>query len=283
MPLFLQKRIAILTLMLMSASVLSAEKPVQELPKWEFGLGPSVYHYPDYPGSKETNNLFLPFPYIKYRGDKVTVDRGEIKSGLFESDKLELNISLSGSIPVNSEDNKKRQGMYDLDASLEVGPVLRYEILRHGLSDLKLELPIRKVLATDFKSIREEGWVASPALRYNYRKGISYTQSLKLSFQAQAQFATEKFHDYFYQVDQKYATPNRPEYDAKGGFSGMKYSIGMGWRINQIWVGGFYRIMDLSNANYIDSPLIETKQANTFALGFTWIFYESEQKVRGLE
>ena len=255
----------------------------QKLPKWEFGLGPSIFHYPDYPGSKETNNLVLPFPYVSYRGDYITVDQREVKGALYQLDRMELDISLSGSIPVDSKDNQKRKGMDNLDGSVEVGPVFRYQLFRHDLNEFKFELPVRWVIASDFRSLHEEGWVTSPGFYYYYRDSFAKDQRIKITLGAAAHFGTAKYHNYFYGVDEEFETEDRSAYKATGGFSSMNYSLGLNWHIGQFWVGGFVKIRDLTQAVYKDSPLIETKQSETFAIAFTWNFMKSKQMVRGLE
>lgn len=260
-----------------------AAERTQNLPKWEFGLGPSLLSYPDYPGSKEQNNLILPFPYITYRGEEFSIEQKEIKKALFDFDRMTLDLSISGSIPVSSKDNALRDGMHDLDASIEFGPVMSYRLYRQGLNDVQFELPVRWVIASDFHSVHEEGWVTSPGLYYYYRRNFADRQRLKLTFGAAANFGTDRFHNYFYGVSEDEATDTRPAYSTSGGLSGFTYTLGLNWHINDFWVGGFYKLKDMHQAVYKDSPLMETYRSETFGIVATWNFYTSKETVKGLE
>ena len=255
----------------------------QTLPKWEFGLGPSLVSYPDYPGSKEKNDLLLPFPYFTYRSKDLTIDQREVKKPLYELGPLELDLSLSISVPVSSKDNQARSGMEDLDGSIGLGPVFKYTLHRKHISELKLELPIRAILATDFKSIHQEGWVTSPGIYYYYRRNLGNHQRIKATFGTSADFATAQYNDYFYGVNPTEATTARPAYKATGGFANMSYSASINWHIGQFWIGGFYRQRDLKQAVTAASPLVETTRSETYGLVFTWNFLTSDETVNTLE
>jgi len=258
-------------------------KGQQTLPKWEFGLGPALLSYPDYPGSKEQNNLILPFPYITYRSPDFTIDQREIKKPLYEIQNIELDLSLSGTVPVSSKDNAAREGMADLDGSAGIGPVIKVSLYQNNLNQIKLEWPVRWVLATDFRSIHEEGFVTSPGLYYYYRQNFTQNQRIKITFQMNANFATAKNNNYFYGVKPSEATTTRPAYRPTGGFSGMLYGMGLSWHVGEYWVGAFYRLRDLKNTVFENSPLIETTRSETFGLTMTWNFYTSDETVQGLE
>lgn len=255
----------------------------QTLPKWEFGLGPSLVSYPDYPGSKERNQLLVPFPYFTYRSKELTIDQREAKRSLVELGPFELDLSLSISVPVSSKDNQTRKDMKDLDGSVGLGPVFKYTLHRKHISELKLELPIRAILATDFRSIHQEGWVTSPGLYYYYRRNLGNQHRIKATFGTSADFGTAQYNDYFYGVNPNEATANRPAYQATGGFSNMSYSASINWHIGQFWVGGFYRQRDLKQAVTANSPLVETTRSETYGLVFTWNFLKSTEMVDTLE
>lgn len=144
-------------------------------------LRASLVSYPDYPGSKEQNNLIVPFPYITYRSDAFTIDQREIKKPLYEYRNLEFDLSVSGTIPVSSKDNKAREGMDDLDGSIGIGPVVKARLYRNDLNEFKFEWPVRWVLASDFQSIHEEGFFSSPGFYYYFRQGFSARERLKIT------------------------------------------------------------------------------------------------------
>ncbi|MGC9386572.1 MAG: MipA/OmpV family protein [Hydrogenovibrio sp.] len=260
-----------------------AEPLEQTLPKWEIGIGPGFLSYPDYPGSKEQNNLLVPFPYITYRSDAFTIDQREIKKPLYEYRNLEFDLSIAGTIPVSSKDNQARDGMDDLDASIGIGPEIKARLYRNDLNEFKFEWPVRWVLASDLRSIHEEGFVTSPGFYYYFRQGFTQRKRLKITLGTRADFATARNNNYFYGVDEAYATADRPAYKASGGFAGMAYIVSLNWHIGDFWLGGFYRLRDLSGSVYEDSPLMETTRAETYGFAITWNFYQSDTTVQGLE
>lgn len=255
----------------------------QTLPKWEIGVGPGFISYPDYPGSKEQNNLFIPFPYITYRGKTFSIDQREVKKPLYQFGNMALDMSLTGSIPVSSKDNARREGMDDLDTTVGIGPVLKYTLFKHQLNELKFEWPVYVALASDFSSIHQEGFTSRPGLYYYFRRGMSVYQRLKMSLYTTANFATATNHNYFYAVSASEARYWRPEYKTTGGYSGMTLGASLNWHFKKFWLGAFYKRTDLSQSVFKNSPLVETYLAETFGLAFTWNFYQSDETVKGLD
>ena len=103
----------------------AAEKPL-----WELGAGISALSLPDYRGSDQASVYAIPFPYLIYRGEFLKADRHGIRGTFFGTDRTELNLSLGASLPVNSDDNRARQGMPDLQPTVELGPSLDLKLWR---------------------------------------------------------------------------------------------------------------------------------------------------------
>ncbi|HSF48456.1 MAG TPA: MipA/OmpV family protein, partial [Burkholderiales bacterium] len=91
-----------------------------QLPLWEAGAGVAVLDFPDYRGSDERQTYLLPIPYVIYRGEILKVERQKVRGLLYTSEIAELDFSLSGSVPVRSDNNSARRGMPDLDPTLEL-------------------------------------------------------------------------------------------------------------------------------------------------------------------
>jgi len=49
-----------------------------------------------------------------------------VRGLFFKSDNAELDVSLNGSVPVKSSENRARQGMPDLEPTLEIGPLTEH-------------------------------------------------------------------------------------------------------------------------------------------------------------
>lgn len=263
-------------LALLAALPAQAVDKVVENPVWELGIGISALSFSDYVGADERNTLLLPFPYVTYHSALLDIDRDSIRSQIFDSDKLRLELSLSGSLPADSDDNDARTGMPDLDPILEVGPSLQYEVYRHDSNNgrVLLELPVRKALASDFRQIEDVGWISNPNIKYSRREyNTEGTWSLEATLGPL--FGDENYHEYFYGVAARHANAERPAYEADAGYGGWRFSVGFSRRIDDIWYGGFVRYIDLSGATFADSPLVEQEHSLIGGLGIAWIFAKS--------
>jgi len=136
----------------------------EQLPLWEAGLGATVISFPHYRGSDERRAWVLPFPYVVYRGEFLQADEKRMRGLFFKTERAELDVSVSGTPPVDSNENDARRGMPDLDATLEIGPSLNFLLARSDdrKTRLELRLPVRAVLATDFTHVILPGGCSSP-------------------------------------------------------------------------------------------------------------------------
>ncbi|MBI4633684.1 MAG: MipA/OmpV family protein [Deltaproteobacteria bacterium] len=261
--------------LLLPGSVLCAEKPL-----WEFGAGLALLRMPDYRGSDESRYYVLPYPYLIYRGDVLKVDRERISGRIFKTDRLLLDISLFGNVPVDSSKNTARSGMPDLDPTFEIGPSLNITLLKkqQGRYKLNLALPVRAFFSTDFSSLHHQGWVFSPKLIFEKEDFIPQT-GLKLGISAGPMFADSSCNSYYYSVDPVYATASRPAYSAGGGYSGSTLAVSLNKGFEQLLLNAFVGADFLHGAVYEDSPLVKKK--NSVMCGFTvsWIFLKSAKQV----
>lgn len=262
------------------ACIAASAAHAEPRPEWEFGLGATGLTLPDYRGSDESRGYLLPFPYVIYRGERFRVDRQGIRGIFFESDRVEINLSLNATPPVNSEDNRARQGMPDLDPTLEIGPRIDYRLMSDRAEEwaLELRLPVRAAIATDFSHTKGVGFVFSPHLSLTTRPVLG---GVKWNFGAQAGplFATREFHEYFYAVGPEVATRERPAYEASGGYSGAYALVSLSRRFPRFWVGAFARYDTLKGAVFDDSPLVRRDYAFMAGIAVAWVFAESAKKV----
>ena len=260
---------------LLPPNAFCADKPL-----WELGAGVALLRMPDYRGSDESRLYLLPYPYIIYRGDIFKVDRERISGRIFKTDRLLLDISLFGSVPVDSSKNTARSGMPDLDPTFEIGPSLNIKLLENKQDRYKLNLalPVRAVFSTDFSSVRREGWVFSPRLNFE-KDNIIPDTGLNLGISAGPMFSNSDYHSYYYTVEPVYATASRPSYSAGGGYSGSAITVGLNKGLKQLILNAFVSMDFLQGSVYEDSPLVKTK--NSVMCGFTvsWIFLKSEKLV----
>lgn len=253
-----------------------------ERPLWELGVGFAAINSPDYRGSDESRNYFFPLPYVIYRGDVLRVDRSGVYNRLIEAGRFHLDLSGDAGVPVNSAKNAARQGMPDLDPVFEVGPSLEICLLESCDGDRKLQfrLPVRAVFsfATNFRSIDSQGGTAFPNLNFDL-KNVGPDRDWNFGASAGLLLATERYHDYYYEVAPAFATPTRPAYNARGGYSGARLTVSASRRYRQVWIGAFARYDDLSGTVFEDSPLMRIGHSFMAGLAVAWVLGESEQLV----
>ena len=242
-------------------------------PEWELGAGATAFTLPDYRGSDESRAYLLPFPYLIYRGERLRVDRQGVRGMFFESDRVELDLSLNATPPVDSDKNRVRAGMPHLDPTIEIGPRLNFILLRDRPNEraLTFRLPVRGVIATDLQTA---GFTAYPHLSADLRPG-----NWNVGVQAGALFGTRRYHEYFYGVAPEFATAERPAYDARGGYSGAIALASITRRWNKMWVGAFARYDTLKGASFESSPLVRRDYSVMGGIAVAWVFTESDRQV----
>ncbi|MDH3406850.1 MAG: MipA/OmpV family protein [Gammaproteobacteria bacterium] len=265
------RQLYILTLLTLCLTAPSAR--AGELPLWEVGLGVGSLSLPDYRGSDEQRAYLFPLPYVKYRGKFLQIDREGARGKLFSSDRLRLELSVSAGPPARSDDNMARSGMPDIDPTVEVGPLLEITMSRDSFHDQSwsIRLPWRIAVATDLAHYDEIGWVFAPSLHYEMRQ-----RGWDLRASAGPLYASEKYHDYFYEVTPDFATPTRPAYDATSGYSGSRLTITANRRFRSFWVGAFARYDQLSGAAFDDSPLVKKNSSFMAGVGIAWVLAEAK-------
>ena len=235
----------------------------------DLGLGMGNLYYPDYLGSNHTNNLVIPFPFIKYHSEKLNIDNDGIRQQLFSIDKLSVRLSMSGSLPVES--SGAREGMDDLDPAGEIGSALVYTLYNDSAFNLTLNLPIRAVVSTDFEGIDYRGYL------YEFKAEMEYESEDGYLFQLHTGgvWADERYNNYLYGVDQESVTSSRESYRAEAGYGGYKSSFGISKKFKKVWTGLFVRHYDLTNSSFSESPLKERNSAIYGGLFISYLFDKS--------
>jgi MipA family protein len=254
----------------------------EELPLWEAGAGVTGLSIPDYRGSDEHHGYLWPLPYLVYRGDILRVDRKGMYGLLYHSPRMEFNISVDGGVPVKSDRNTARTGMPDLDPTIQIGPSLEICLAKDCDADqvVQLRFPIRAAVASDFSRFTGIGFVANPQLNVDF-KSIGPGGGWNFGFALGPLFATEQYHDYYYQVSPQYAVPGlRPAYDARSGYSGILLVLALSKRFDHVWFGAFARYDDLTGAVFENSPLLKTRHSYMGGFGLAWVFGQSETLVQ---
>ncbi len=251
----------------------------EEKPLWEVGAGVAAFSFPAYRGSDKVHNFLLPVPYFTYHGDFLKADRHGLRGSLFDSDRVDLTLSLSASPPTKSDDVAARAGMADLKPTAEFGPQVDVTLWRSAdrARFLKLRLPVRAAFSVE-RSPKDIGWIFSPNLNMDVTD-LPGLPGWNLGLVAGPLYATRKQHDYFYGVAPEYATAARPAYSARGGYSGSQFLASLSRRFDKTWVGAFVRYDSLRSAVFVDSPLVARRDFAAAGIAISWVIDESKTRV----
>ena len=255
----------------------------ETLSLWELGVGGGYINVANYPSSSQRNIITTAAPYVVYRGDIFRAGDGNgVRAVVVDKSNLEIGLSFSGAFSADSENGTVREGMPELDFLFEIGPQAIYKIKDYtfkngGNARLNAQLQLRSAFSTDFSTINNQGFVLNPIISYEQRGRLFSGTALAASFGLV--FATERFHDYFYEVPEQFITSQRISYDAKGGYLGSRLALSLSFPISKE-IRGFTGIgmqINSKSANE-DSPLYEKDVTYSVGLGFIWRFYKSNKK-----
>lgn len=254
-----------------------ASAPLVQRPLWELGLGIAALRLPDYRGSDQNNAYLLPLPYVVYRGEWLRADRDGARALLLKADRVKVDVSLAASVPTRSRDNAARSGMPNLPPSVELGPNVNYELLQSADRRLRLDLrlPLRAAITVQ-RSPHAIGLTFSPNLNLDIN-GVG--GGWKVGVLGGPLFADRKYHEHFYGVDAVYATPERPQYHARGGYVGWQALGAASRRFGSTWVGAFLRYDSLRGAVFEASPLVRRDHEVTAGIGVSWVLATSGRLV----
>lgn len=253
---------------------------VTRLPVWEFGIGGGYFSGYDYPASRDENRRIVALPFFIYRSPQFRLGSGGLRAVAIENPLVKLDLSISGSLNASSEGNRAREGMPNLDFLFEIGPQLEVRLLDRKMASggrllMRFTSEVRAVLSTDFSKVDDRGVVVEAGVGINHRNwrhtGIDLFSSVDMTA------GSERLQDYFYEVDEQYATGQRPIYDARSGYLKSSILAGVGLRPHRnlrlflAAVAGLHE-----GASNQDSPLFETTSSVSYAIGLVWTIKTSE-------
>ena len=241
---------------------------------WEYGIGIGALNLPDYIGAHHRQSAVFPIPYLIYRGERLTIDREGATSDLIKTRRMRFYLSLGVGVLVSSGQNGPREGMPELYPSFEAGPALQIYLGENRTDHIwSVRLPVRAVMATDFKEYEKAGWVFAPDIHLESKTVLP---GWEISLSAGPVYGSDRYHDYFYEVLPQYATASRPVYDPTGGFGGYRTGFTLRKRYPEYWLGMFVRYYNLSGATFQESPLVETRHGLMVGVGISLILATSQ-------
>jgi len=271
---------ALLSLVVLATAATSPAR-ADEKPLWEFGLGAGMFVFNDYRGSNTTHAYPIPVPYFVYRGEIFKSDQEGLRGRLFHLDRVELNLSISGTTPVRND--SARHGMPDLRPTLEMGGSLNVHLWRSSDERFKLDLrlPARAAVTVE-ASPRMIGVFVEPHINLDIAQ-FRGSEGWKLGLLAGPLFADRRYNDYFYTVSPQYATADRPAYEAPGGYAGTQMLVSLTRRFPGHWCGFFVRHDTLGGASFASSPLVKTNSYWSGGFGVIWVISQSSRNVESDE
>lgn len=253
--------------LLATGTALSRADSSNNRAQWELGVGVGALSIPHYRGSNQTQSYIAPVPYVRYSGDRLKVDREGGRYFFYDGSQLKLDLSATFNFPVDSDKNDARRGMPDLDATLEIGPRLQWYLWQSEDKRLRVRLGAPLRMAINLSDADNEGLFFAPYLQVRYHSFMESAVSIG------PMWASEKFHDYYYQVESAYATASRPAYNAGAGYSGFRLTLTSNHRINKkYWWGGFVRYDTLSGSAFAASPLVRKQDSLMAGFLVAYIF-----------
>ena len=265
-------------LVLGALSPISAQEPAK--PLFELGVAGGAAYLPDYPAADQSHLQYLALPYFAYRGKFLRSDeKGLLRGRFVRTRNVELDVSLSGSFAIDSDDNDARRGMPDLDYLGEVGPRLQITIARAARdAKIDLELPLRAVFSTDLSDLHYRGVTFSPALAYQNERFFGPTE-IKLGIAAI--FASEELMSYFYEVEPRFATATRRDFPPDAGYLGTQVELLVSRQLFSR-VHGFLagRLSLHHGATNDDSPLFRDRTTASVGAGLVISLYQSQRRER---
>jgi len=261
------------------ALAMSGARAGEDRPLWEIGAGATALSFPAYRGSDTSETLLLPLPYLVYHGKVLKSDRHGVRGQLFESDRFDLTVSAALSPPAPSKHIEARRDMPDLHATLEIGPQFDATLWRSPdrARFLKILVPVRAAYTVE-RSPKHIGWVFQPKLNMDVTD-LPGMPGWNLGLLAGPVFGDREQNRHFYSVPSSFATPQRPAYEASGGYAGMQYLASMSKRFPHFWVGGFVRYDNLSGATFGPSPLVRERDNFAAGIALFWILAGSSTRV----
>lgn len=244
---------------------------VPELPLWEFGVAGAGASTPAYPGSSDRSRRAAALPFVIYRGEVFRADQSGIGARLVRKERVELDVGLAASLPADSDDVEARRGMPNLGTLLELGPRLKVLLAEPSESSrVRLDLPLRAVIEAR-GGLRGQGWTFEPKVVYEMRDRL-WTFDANVG----VVMGNRKINRYFYQVDQQYATLERPAYEADSGLMLVRTGMSASRLLNpDLRVFGFVRYESYADAANRASPLVKQSTGSSFGMGFAWTITRS--------
>lgn len=261
-----------------------------EVPLWMIDGNLALISLTAYPGADFSRNLLIPFPNFRLNSPYLQSSGGGVNARLLNSDKVDLGLTLSASIPTKTKhlDARKDRDMPDLDPTVEAGLGLRYIPISNSDWEIKTQFPVRKATGIGFQDQDEFwkihkpldlGWTFSPRITFTRFFEVDNVRH-EIDFEVGSKYATQQNMNFFYGIDEQFALPGETGFVAEEGL--VNHWVELGWvRKHNRWrfsISAEYQ--DMHNAENLLSPLLEVKDSWFGFIILTYSFAQSDLMVR---
>jgi outer membrane scaffolding protein for murein synthesis (MipA/OmpV family) len=246
-------------------------------PLWEAGIGIGALGYEDYRGADSAHAYPVPVPYLVYNGSFLRSDRDGLHGNLFKQPWVDVRLSFTATTPVSND--RTRSGMPQLKPTVELGAEVDFHLWRSADRKIiwEFRLPVRYAASVQAPP-EGVGWTFTPGFALDFLDPFDRA-GWKLGIFSGPEFADRRYNRYFYTVEPQDATMDRPAYQASAGYAGAQIVAALSKRFPRYWVGAFLRYDNLTDAVFIDSPLVKREQYWTAGFGIAWMIGRSSRMV----
>lgn len=269
--------IILFTLLFLSPLQASLSPVRSNKPLYEFGIVGGSAFVPDYPASDQGRLRSLVVPQFRYRGLRLRSDEEDsLKARLLLNPSYGFDLSGSGAFSADSDKNEARKGMKDLDWLGEIGPRFYLFLVRTEKLWVRLFFPIRMAFSTDLTSTTYQGLVFAPA--FNTRYYFDESKFNSIIFGVTRTHTTHQIQEYYFEVDPKFATPERPAYDAKSGYMATSSSLAYIYEKDHTGIYFGMAVNSYKGGANAGSPLHKADYTYAAFIGLSYLFYQSEER-----
>lgn len=258
---------ASLTLALvLPTSVALSQEEHEEKTLLQVTLGAGVVSLPEYPGSENDQIQALPLLSLRYGrfffgGVPGNPSPAGLGAYLYEDESWSVGAIVSGDVidPRQESDDPRLRGLGDIDSTARAGMFASYKI---GW------LTLRASALSDIGG-NEQGTIASFDAEATYRP----IPRLVLSAGPGVRWTNDEYAQTFFGIDaDQAASSSFTEYTAGGGANLVRFSVGAQYQLTQHWGLGARASAGRLEGDAADSPIVEDKNQNSYALFVSYRF-----------
>jgi outer membrane protein len=243
----------------------TSEQPKEK--RWQVTVGAGVANVPEYPGSGNDEVRALPVINVRYGrfflgGVPGGGAGGGLGAFLYENPSWSFGAIVSGDLddPRKERDDARLRGLGDVDGTVRAGVFGSYRVLSW--------LSLNASALSDVGG-NDQGTVASFDVEATWRP----FPRLGLSAGPGVVWGSNEYSRTFFGVDADQAARSRfARYDAGGGASLLRFSLGAQYALTRQWSLGSRITAARLQGDAADSPIVEDKNQNTYALFVTYRF-----------